>query len=64
MCVCGREESEVKERGHTVRLTCRSSGVSIMVHASDKTPVRVRVAPADELWISSDTRCVAWYLIE
>lgn len=62
--VAGQNITDNVEDSFPVRLTSRSSAISVIVHANSKTPIRLHVCKDDEIWISGDNECVAWCVVD
>jgi hypothetical protein len=60
----GQTTTDNGQDTYPVRLTSRVSGLSIVVHAQSKTPIRLHVCKGDEIWISGENECVAWCVVD
>jgi hypothetical protein len=66
VCVyaASRDNTDLVEEFYRVRLTSRSSAISVMVDANPRTPIPLHVCKDDEIWISSECECVAWCVVD
>lgn len=49
-----------RDPGVRVRLALRQSGMAIHVDAESKRPITLHIDEDDEVWIASQSRCMAW----